>query len=183
MGRKSESTMRFSFEQTIPVASEIVFAFFQRPERLELLHADWPSLRLLQYEPCVRLGGEVWVEVMFAGFVPIVLAFRHTTLQSPVRFGEETIHGPFCRFTHVHEFEPRFGQTVIRDFLDIRLPWHYGGEANIRRLVAPKIMRIFHFRAQTLSRLAADGTLERCALETAAERDVHTASPHELSKQ
>jgi ligand-binding SRPBCC domain-containing protein len=166
MRRKSELTMRFSFQHTIPLRNETVFAFFQKPERLALLHEDWSSLRLLQHEPYVRLGGETWVEVMFAGFVPIVLGFRHTILQAPVRFGEETIHGPFSRFTHIHEFEPQVGHTIVRDVLDVRLPWQYGGEAGVRRLVAPEIRRTFHFRAQTLERLATDGALQRCALET-----------------
>lgn len=123
---------------------------------------------MLHHEDQVRVGRETWVEVTVAGFIPMVLGFRHTLFQPPIRFGEELIHGPFSRFTHIHEFLPWDGNSMVRDLLEVCLPWHYGGEAGMRRAIAPAIRRMFQYRAQTLVRLAKEGTLavyaERSAL-------------------
>ena len=156
--------MHFSFEHTVPLLRETVFAFFENPERLKLLHAGWPRIRLLHHETQVRVGTETWVEVTVAGFVPMVLGFRHILFEPPIRFGEAAIHGPFSRFIHIHEFGPRNGKTVVRDLLEVCLPWHYGGEILMKRSVAPAITRMFHNRAEAMTRLACDGTVARCAL-------------------
>jgi ligand-binding SRPBCC domain-containing protein len=154
--------MQFCFEQIVPIARETVFRFFQNSERLELLHAGWSRVRLVHHEKLVRVGAEIWVEVTVAGFIPMVLGFRHTLFEPPARFGEEAIHGPFSRFIHIHEFLARDGQTAVRDRLDVRLPWHYGGERIMRHIVAPAIRRMFQCRAQALTRLASHGTLTSC---------------------
>lgn len=96
--------MRLCFEHRVPLARAAVFAFFENPERLELLHTGRPKLRLLHCETQVRLGAEVWIEATVAGFVPMVLGFRHVVFEPPYRFGEQAVHGPFSRFIHIHEF-------------------------------------------------------------------------------
>lgn len=155
--------MRFSFEHMVQARREKVFGFFENPERLELLHAGWSRVRLLYRESQVRIGAETWVEVTVAGLIPMVLGFRHTFFEPPTRFGEEAIHGPFSRFTHIHEFVGRERNTVVRDLLEVCLPWHYGGEAVMRRVVAPAVRRMFQHRAETLIRLAKNGILTNCS--------------------
>src|SRR5689334_18630179 len=107
MGSHIATTMYLCFEHIVPVSRDSVFRFFQNPARLELLHAGWSKVRLLHHENQVRIGAETWVEVTVAGFIPMVLGFRHTLFEPPVRFGEEAIHSPFSRFTHIHEFIAR----------------------------------------------------------------------------
>src|SRR5512133_1365268 len=144
--------MHFSYEQIVPVARERVFGFFEHPQRLELLHAGCSRIRLLHHETQVRVGAETWVEVTVAGFIPIVMGFRHTLFEAPIRFGEEAIHGPFSTFTHLHEFMAQGENTAVRDVLDLRLPWQYGGEAAMRHSVASTIRRMFQGRAEALIR-------------------------------
>jgi len=158
--KPDDNVMHFCFEQTVPVARERVFGFFENPKRLEILHAGFPKIRLLHLEPQVRVGGELWVEVMFAGLIPMVLGFQHTLFEPPVRFGEVATHGLFSRFVHIHEFVVCDRSTVVRDVLEICLPWHYGGEAVVRHAVAPMIRRMFNERADALRRLAGNGALE-----------------------
>jgi ligand-binding SRPBCC domain-containing protein len=154
--------MRFCFEHVVTLPREQVFAFFENPERLGLLHAAWSKIRLLHHECQVRVGAETWVEVTVGRFLPLVLGFRHFAFERPVSFGEEAIHGPFSRFIHVHEFVDQGRQTMVRDVLEVRLPWHYGGEIVMKRGVAPAIRRMFRKRAEALGRLVSDGTVERC---------------------
>lgn len=162
--------MHFCFEHVVPASRDSVFSFFQNPARLELLHAGWSRVRLLHYENQVRVGAETWVEVTVAGFLPMVLGFRHTLFEPPVRFGEEAIHGPFYKFIHVHEFIGRNGTTVVRDHLVVSWPWHYGGKVALRYAVAPAIRRMFQHRAEALIRLASNGSLTSCTSSSALLR-------------
>jgi len=154
--------MHFRFEHLVLVPRERMFAFFQNPARLELLHAGWSHLRVLHHEPRVRVGAETWVEVTVGWVVPLVLGFRHLCFAPPVSFSEAAIHGPFERFIHLHEFDDRDGKTIVRDLLEISLPWRYGGDLALRRIVAPAIHHMLHHRAAALSRLVGDGTVARC---------------------
>jgi len=158
--------VHFCFEHIVSAPGKRVFEFFENPQRLELLHAGWSKIRLLHHESRVRLGAEIWVEVGVLGFIPMVLGFRHTLFEPPIRFGEEAIHGPFSRFIHIHEFIPRDENSVVRDLLEISLPWHYGGEAVMRHAVAPKIRRMFRDRAETLIRLIDDDILTTCGSQS-----------------
>lgn len=151
--------MRLNFQSVIPVPCKTVFAFFAEPQHLELVHAGWSKVRVLQSEPRVRVGGETWVEVTVGGFIPIVLGFRHTLFEPPYRFAEASIHGPFLQFQHTHEFVPQAGQTVMCDKLELCLPRKFGGETLIEHWVAPFIRGMFHKRAETLARLARHGEL------------------------
>jgi ligand-binding SRPBCC domain-containing protein len=151
--------MNFCFENRVPLNREAVFAFHQNPANLELLHADWSTTRVLAHDGNVHLGAETWIEATFAGFLLLVLGFRHTVFEPPVRFGEEEIHGPFLRFFHEHQFEGLGCETVVRDLLTISLPWYYGGEWTMKRFIAPCIRRMFQNRARSLSRLIAAGAL------------------------
>jgi ligand-binding SRPBCC domain-containing protein len=154
--------MKFCFENRVPSPREAVFAFHQNPARLELLHAGWSETRVLAHAGNIHLGAETWIETTISNFLPLVLGFRHTLFEPPFRFGEEEIHGPFSRFAHEHQFESLGSSTIVRDLLTISLPWYYGGEFVMKWLVAPGIRRMFQNRAHALSRLIADGTLNRC---------------------
>jgi len=158
--------LHFCFEHLVSAPRNSVFRFFQNPTRLELLHSGWPKIRLLHHESRVGLGAEIWVEVRLVGFIPLVLGFRHTLFEPSIRFGEEAIHGPFSRFIHIHEFIPQDENTLVRDLLEVSLPWHYGGEAVMRHGVAPTMRRMFHNRADNLIRLVNHGVLRSCSSES-----------------
>jgi ligand-binding SRPBCC domain-containing protein len=154
--------MRVLFEHIVSVPLETVFAFFDKPANLALLHRGRRSFRLLWHENRVRLGGEIWIEETIAGFVPVVLGLRHTVYEPPIRFGESLIHGPFRRFDHLHEFVGKNNGTLIRDLLEIELPLVFGGQFAARAILEPQIRRLFQFRQRSLERLAQSGVLSRC---------------------
>lgn len=156
--------MQFTFEHKVPLPREVVFSFHRNPAHLVLLHSPWSKFEILAHEPEVRVGGETWVEQTVAGIIPIVLGFRHHLYEPAVRFGEHLIHGPFSRFVHIHEFVNEQGQTLVRDLLEVDWPWEYGGRVVMHRVITRKLKQMFRNRAEALSRLAQDGTIERCAL-------------------
>ena len=149
--------MHFRFEKTLPAPIEDVFAFHEDPANLEVLLDAWPGFRMLHHHNSIQPGWEVWFEQTFAYCAPVVMGFRHTLYEPPHRFAEEIIHGPFSRFDHLHEFEKaNTGETVVRDQLEIRLPWQYGGAPGVRWIAAPTIRRVFQMRHGRLERLFGD---------------------------
>lgn len=159
------------FEHIVPVPLETVFAFFDKPANLAVLHRGRRSFRLLWYEDRVRVDGEIWVEEMIGGFVPVVLGLRHTVYEPPVRFSESLIHGPFARFDHLHEFVGRNDGTLIRDLLEIELPLLFGGEFAVRAILAPQVRRLFRFRQRSLELLAQSGVISQCSAPCAAGQE------------
>jgi ligand-binding SRPBCC domain-containing protein len=153
--------MRFHFEHVVRFPREILFRFFENPERLEVLHAGGSRVRVLAHETQLRVGAETWIEFTLAGCLPVVLGFRHTLFEAPFRFAEQAIHGPFSKFIHLHEFEPRADGTLVRDSLEVRLPWYYGGESGVRHLLARYISNAFQHRAETLDQLVREGTMKQ----------------------
>jgi ligand-binding SRPBCC domain-containing protein len=151
--------MHFKFEQKIPLPRTIVFAFHEDPEHLVLLHRGWAAFRMLHYDGRLHQGSRTWFETTIAGILPVVMGFEHTVYEPPHRFGEKLIHGPFSKFTHIHEFDEINMRTTVRDVVEVELPWHYGGELAMRLFVAPMLQRAFKFRGAALLKLARDGNL------------------------
>ena len=149
--------MRFQFEQTIAVPREAVFAFHENPQHLALLHRDWAAFRMIGHDGNLRPGSRTWFEVNFASIMPVALGFEQTVYQPPHCYSEQLIHGPFRSFTHLHEFDEVNSSTIVRDVLEISLPWYYGGEWAMRVLVAPIIKQAFRLRGEALLKWAQNG--------------------------
>lgn len=151
--------MHFRFESRVPTPLKVAFAFHKNPGALALLHAGWDHLRVLRHPQEIRIGAETWVEQLVAGFIPVVLGFRHHVYDPPFLFGEEMIHGPFSRFVHLHQFAEENGETVISDILEVQWPWQYGGNPVLRGIIAPQLRLMFQRRAEALLRLCQEGRL------------------------
>jgi ligand-binding SRPBCC domain-containing protein len=162
--------MRFRFEQVIDLPRSVVFAFHEDPEHLELLHRGWAAFRLIHHDGRLQCGSRIWFETTIAGILPVVLGFEHFFYEPPHRFGERLVHGAFKKFTHIHEFDEVTTGTMVRDLLEVELPWHYGGEWAMKLLVAPLLQRAFQMRGETLLRLAQSGAIVHHAETHHAER-------------
>jgi ligand-binding SRPBCC domain-containing protein len=146
--------MKFWFEQVIDLPVERLFRFHEDPEHLSVLLRHWPTFRMIKHDGNVRVGSMTWFEESVGLVIPVVMGFRHFVYEPPHRFGERLVHGPYSRFIHIHEFERTESGTVVRDLLDITLPWQYGGEPIMKIIVGPMIRRAFTFRQTELKRLA-----------------------------
>jgi len=145
--------MTLHFECTVAQNIETVFHFHDDPENLGRLLNGWPGFRLLHHDGHIRPGAETWIEQSMAGYVPVVMGFRHTIYEPPHRFAEAMIHGPFRSLSHIHEFERADDGTIVRDLLDVNLPWYYGGDKLTQLAVVPIIRKIFAYRHKSLQRL------------------------------
>jgi ligand-binding SRPBCC domain-containing protein len=88
---------------------------------------------------------------------PVVMALRHGPCDPPARFQEESVRGPFRRSFHLHEFFSEGEHVVVRNSLDVQVPWYLGGELAMRLLVCPPFRRLFAVRHRALSELARQG--------------------------
>lgn len=151
--------MLLQFEHRVPVPREAVFRFHEAPANLAMLLRNWPGFRLLRHDANILPGTTTWFEQTIARCVPVVLGFRHTIYEPPYRFAEELIHGPFRRFTHTHEFEAAGEWTLMRDILEVELPWQYGGQLGTRLFVTRPLRGVFAHRHRALDWLVASGVL------------------------
>jgi len=163
--RELISAMLVQFETHVKAACEAVFAFHTRPANLLLLE-DGAAFRLLAHADTVAPGGELWVEKR-VGVLPIVMAFRHVRVEPPLGFTDALFHGPFARFHHTHRFTPSRGGTLVRDEIDLALPWQFGGEPVLRYVVLPRVQKEFLARHRRYAELEAQG---RFAAETGGTR-------------
>jgi ligand-binding SRPBCC domain-containing protein len=154
--------MRLQYQHAIALPRAAVFAFHENPENINVLHRGWSAVRTIHHDGNVKPASRTWIEATFAGILPVVLGFEHTLYEPPFRFAERQIHGPFQRFLHEHQFDEIQSATVVRDILDVELPAWYGGESAMRRLIAPRLNRIFALRCTRLSELALGGVIPLC---------------------
>jgi ligand-binding SRPBCC domain-containing protein len=79
--------------------------------------------------------------------------------ETPERFGERQIRGPFARFEHLHEFIERQDGTTIVDRVEFAVPWYLGGKLAERGIAVPTLKRFFEFRRDAYRRLIESGRL------------------------
>ncbi len=159
-----EVDMKLQYEHRVEAPLDAVFRFHADPANLALLLARWPTFRLLRHDGHVRPGAATWFQETVAGCIPVVMGFRHTIYEPPHRQAEEMFHGPFQCFVHTHEFAAHGGATLVRDLLEVRIPWYLGGEPVMRGVLARAFDRCFRFRGRELQRLAVEGRLAPRAL-------------------
>jgi ligand-binding SRPBCC domain-containing protein len=148
------------FEHVFGVPVERLFAFHMTPGNLALLQRGWPTFRMVAHDGHIRVGSVTRVQERI-GFVWVPLTFEHFLYEPPYRFGEHQVRGPFAKFEHVHEFVPTESGTLLRDVLDVRLPWYLGDELAMKLFVAPKLQNFFAYRHVELERFIRAGVLER----------------------
>ncbi|WP_417378768.1 SRPBCC family protein [Gimesia sp.] len=158
--------MELCFEQTVPAERETLFRFHEDPAHLGLLLAEWPGFRLLRHAGHIQPGAETWVEQRVAGCLPVVMGFRHDLYEPGHRFGETMIHGPFSRFSHIHEFDETSAGTIVRDMLNVELAWQFGGALITRTVVEKNLHAAFAFRHCSLLRLVESDVVSRFVMET-----------------
>ena len=118
---------------------------------------------MIHHDGRLHQGGRTWFETTVAGILPIVIGFENIVYEPPHRFAERLIHGPFSKFTHIHEFDEVGPETVVRDLLEVQLPWHYGGEAAMKVFVARTLRRAFRYRSAALLESVRAGSTSRCS--------------------
>jgi hypothetical protein len=152
--------MNLVFEHFFAAPPENLFAFHERPDNLAVLQRGWKNFKLASHPGSVRLGGILRVAERIGPFW-LTFSFEHFVFEPPRRFGERMVKGPFKRFEHIHEFKSQGSGTLLKDILDFELPFYLGGPLADKWIVAPKLRRWFTYRHAELTKIIAQGLLNR----------------------
>ena len=114
--------MLFVYESVIPASVQAVFAFHERPDALRLLTPPWEPVQVVRAAPTLQPGARALLKVKM-GPVWIEWEAEHTRYEKDVLFQDRQIRGPFRRWLHTHRMLPAEGGTLLRDEVDLELPF------------------------------------------------------------
>jgi ligand-binding SRPBCC domain-containing protein len=82
--------------------------------------------------------------------IPLSMTSRITEMDSPRRFVDEQVKGPFSRFRHVHEFREDSGITVMVDRIEFAAPFGPVGRLAERLFLARYLRNLIDVRNRHL---------------------------------
>lgn len=145
-------TYQLNREQWLPRTVEEVFAFFSRPENLQVITPPWLDFRMTETPEALVAGSLIRYRLRWR-WVPIWWTTEISEWNPPYRFVDRELSGPYALWNHEHWFEAHEGGTTMRDRVTYSLPLGWiGGIAHLA-LVKRDVERIFDFRAETMRRL------------------------------
>lgn len=80
------------------------------------------------------------------------MSSRITEMDSPHRFTDEQVKGPFKSFRHVHMFAGCDETTTMIDHVEFRAPFGFFGSITERAVLGRYLRRMIQARADTLAR-------------------------------
>jgi ligand-binding SRPBCC domain-containing protein len=155
-------TYQFEREQFIPRPRDEVFAFFARPENLQLLTPDFLHFAFLTPSPIpMHAGARIDYRIKLWG-VPMRWATRIDRFEPPHLFTDEQLRGPYRRWHHTHEFHEAAGGTRMVDRVEYELPLGPLGQVAHALFVRRSLGQIFDYRWQKVAELwpAVDSAIE-----------------------
>ena len=142
-------------EMWLPLGIDTVFGFFGDAANLDAITPAWLRFEVLTPAPIpMRPGALIDYRLRVRG-LPIRWQSVITRWEPPHLFVDEQVRGPYRRWVHRHEFEPRDGGTVIRDHVEYAVPGWWLEPLVHRYLVGPDLRRIFAHRQQRIRELLA----------------------------
>jgi len=142
-------------EQWLPRPIDAIFAFFSRPENLQVITPSWLDFRMVQAPDSLDAGSVIQYCLRWHWF-PIRWTTRITQWNPPFGFVDRQLSGPYALWNHQHSFSEHQGGTRMRDCVTYALPFGVVGRFAHVALVRRDVQSIFDFRAQAMRRLFPD---------------------------
>lgn len=136
-------------EQWFPVPRETVFPFFGDAGNLEAITPPWLHFEVLTPRPIEMHPGQLIDYRLRLHYVPIRWRTEISAWESPLRFVDRQLKGPYQLWVHEHTFEAHEGGTLVRDRVEYKVP---GGRLMHALLVRRDLERIFSYRRQVLEK-------------------------------
>ena len=137
-------------EQVVRAPLTRVFAFFERPENLEILTPPWLRMQIVTPSPIPMQVGAVIDYGMRLRGIPVHWRTLITEHTPPMRFVDVQIKGPYRLWHHAHSFEETSDGTRLIDDVTYALPFGFLGTLAHRWIVHHELERIFDFRAKAI---------------------------------
>jgi len=136
-------------EQWLPRPIDEVFAFFSRPENLQVITPPWLDFRMVSAPENLTSGSLIRYRLRWR-WVPIRWTTEITEWKPPQRFVDRELAGPYALWNHEHDFIADKTGTLMRDRVAYALPFGLAGGLAHRVLVERDVKNIFDFRAKTM---------------------------------
>lgn len=146
---------RITDEVTIPIKLGEAWDFFTDPRNLAKLTPKEMQFKHV-FEPDadrVYPGMYLVYKVAPIAGVPLTWITEITEVKPMERFVDDQIQGPFARWHHIHEFEARGDETLIRDVLYYQMPLGFLGDIAHALFARKQVSQIFEFRKVRLKEL------------------------------
>jgi len=137
------------YTQTVPARREDIFDFFSSPHNLEEITP--PTLRFtIAHAPgSIERGAEIDYRLSLRG-IPMKWRTLISRWESPARFVDVQLHGPYALWHHEHEFRDVPEGTLLIDRVHYVLPFApFGGL--VGNLVRADVEQIFAFRQKVIA--------------------------------
>jgi hypothetical protein len=143
---------RLQSETWLPRRQSEIFPFFAEARNLQELTPPWLKFEVLTPAPIVmRPGALIDYRITVHG-LPLRWRTEITDWDSPHRFVDVQLRGPYTLWHHTHTFEERDGGTLCGDVVRYR---PRGGTLINWLFVRRDVERIFCYRQQRMKELFA----------------------------
>ena len=142
-------------EQTLAIDPKRAFGFFADARNLERITPPWLRFRVVTPGEIVMGAGTLIEYRLALHRIPVSWLTRIETWEPPLRFVDRQIRGPYAFWEHSHSFEPVAEGTLIRDRIRYRIPFGILGGLAQLLVVRRDLERIFDYRREQVSNLAA----------------------------
>ncbi len=139
-------------EQWLPSPVGEVFAFFSRPENLQVLTPPWLDFRMVEAPANLAVGSLIRYRLRWHG-VPIRWTTEISEWNPPQGFVDRAVSGPYAMWNHEHWFETKDAGTTMRDRVTYALPLGWAGRVAHWLLVKRDVEELFEFRTEAMRRL------------------------------
>ncbi len=145
---------KFESELWLPLSLEEAFRFFADATNLEATSPPWLHFHIVTPQP-IAIYEEVLIDYRLrVRGLPLRWRRRINVWESPHRFVDEQLRGPYRRCIHEHTFEARDGGTLTRDVVHYAVPFDFIAH---RWFVHPDVEKFCGYRAEALKKRFGDG--------------------------
>lgn len=143
------------WEQWLPRPLDEVWAFFSRPENLNVITPEDMSFTILSD----LSGVEMYQGMIIRYKVSPVPGLRMdwvteiTHVRDRCYFIDEQRFGPYALWHHQHHFQERDGGVLMRDILHYKIPYGPFGNLADALFVERRIDEIFRYRTSVVNKL------------------------------
>jgi ligand-binding SRPBCC domain-containing protein len=130
-----------------------VFEFFAKAENLEELTPPWLHFRILSVSPGQLRQGTLIQYALRWRIFPIRWTTEIAEWESPYRFVDVQLKGPYSLWRHEHRFLAEGNGTRILDEVQYRVPFGPLGSIAHKLKVKKDVESIFAYRRSVVRRL------------------------------
>ena len=141
--------------QFVPVSMEKAWDFFSSPENLEKITPSYMRFKILTNvkDTPVYEGMRIEYKVSPILGIPLPWVTLISEVQSPYKFKDIQLKGPYKLWEHTHSFKKVDGGVEMTDTLRYALPLGILGRLAHFIFVKRQVEEIFHYRKGVLDKL------------------------------